>query len=78
MDSPSSNAVDTATLHPVRTRWVVSDAILEMAHDWQVSHNQPLTLAMPAEEQEWRDNQHYRAYVRDIPPYLYDICPEEL
>lgn len=52
MDSPSSEPV-----------WVVPDHHLEGAY--QATLNLPkdhgLTLTLPA---EWRDSQHYKAYVR--------------
>ena len=70
--------MDSLSSEDMPTRFIVPDEVLATAHDWQVQHGQILTLAMPAEEQAWRDNQHYRAYVRDVPAYLYDICPEEL
>ena len=68
MDSPSSDVETVSSDDGITAplRWVVPDEVLELAHNWQVQHNTTCTLAMPAEEQEWRDHQHYRAYVREV------------
>ena len=44
--------------------WVVPDAALQWGFDNRHHVYAGHAMVLPAEEQEWRDNQHYRAYVR--------------
>jgi hypothetical protein len=44
--------------------WVVPDPALQWGFDNRHHVYAGNTMILPAEEQEWRDNQHYRAYVR--------------
>jgi hypothetical protein len=44
--------------------WVVPDDALEWGYLNREHVYAGHTMILPAEEQEWRDNQHYRAYVR--------------
>lgn len=44
--------------------WVVPDPALQWGFDNRHHVYAGNTMILPAEEVEWRDNQHYRAYVR--------------
>jgi hypothetical protein len=44
--------------------WVIPQDALEWGYLNQHHVHAGNTMILPAEEREWRDNQHYRAYVR--------------
>ena len=44
--------------------WVVPDEALEWGYENRQHVYAGGTMVLPAEEVEWRDHQHYRAYVR--------------
>jgi hypothetical protein len=44
--------------------WVVPEPALQWGFDNRHHAYAGNIMILPAEEQEWRDNQHYRAYVR--------------
>lgn len=44
--------------------WVVPQDALEWGYANQSHVHAGATMILPAEEQAWRDDQHYRAYVR--------------
>jgi hypothetical protein len=46
--------------------WVVPDDALEWGYVNQHHVHAGNTMILPAEEREWRDDQHYRAYVRPL------------
>ena len=50
--------------HSQERIWVVPDAALQWGFDNRHHVYTGHAMVLPAEEQEWRDNQHYRAYVR--------------
>lgn len=81
MDSPSSDEVLTYTItelskHPLyqggwlthdKDRiWVVPEHALQWGFDNRHHAYAGANLVLPAEEQEWRDSAHYKAYVRPI------------